>query len=167
MTELKISKVILRERRKLKMTQGELAAALMVSTQAVSNWERGGHPDITLLPRIANYFKISVDELLGNDEAGREKEIDLFMKKFNKAKPAEALTLAKEYYHKYPADFIVLDCLAIAILRNKNCWEKEYPLLKEICEKIISECPWEIYKAKRYRGNEHCLPRGRMGKMEI
>ena len=45
MAELKIAEVILRERRKLKLTQEELANALMVSPQAVSNWERGGYPD--------------------------------------------------------------------------------------------------------------------------
>ena len=40
MAELKIAEVIIRERRKLKLTQEELANALMVSPQAVSNWER-------------------------------------------------------------------------------------------------------------------------------
>ena len=75
MAELKIAEVILRERRKLKLTQEELANALMVSPQAVSNWERGGYPDITLLPRIANYFKITVDELIGNDEASHQADV--------------------------------------------------------------------------------------------
>ncbi len=143
MAELKIAEVILRERRKLKLTQEELANALMVSPQAVSNWERGGYPDITLLPRIANYFKITVDELIGNDEANRKADVELFMSKFNHALPTEQLTLAKEYYIKYPSDFAICDCLAMAILRNKDCWGKDYPLLKEVCEKIISDCTWE------------------------
>ena len=85
MVELKIAEVILRERRKLKLTQEELANALMVSPQAVSNWERGGYPDITLLPRIANYFKITVDELIGNDEASHQADFEFFMSKFNHA----------------------------------------------------------------------------------
>ena len=100
MVELKIAEVILRERRKLKLTQEELANALMVSPQAVSNWERGGYPDITLLPRIANYFKITVDELIGNDEASRQADVEFFMSKFNHSLPAEQLVLAKEYYQK-------------------------------------------------------------------
>ncbi|MBO5981942.1 MAG: helix-turn-helix domain-containing protein, partial [Clostridia bacterium] len=37
MSELKIAESILRERRKLKLTQEELASALNVSPQAVSN----------------------------------------------------------------------------------------------------------------------------------
>ncbi|MBQ7930947.1 MAG: helix-turn-helix transcriptional regulator, partial [Clostridia bacterium] len=61
MADLKIPEVILRERRRKNMTQEELAASLGVSSQAISNWERGGYPDITLLPRIANYFGITVD----------------------------------------------------------------------------------------------------------
>ena len=82
MAELKIAEVILRERRKLKLTQEELANALMVSSQAVSNWERGGYPDITLLPRIANYFKITVDELIGNDAATMDEDMISFGNKY-------------------------------------------------------------------------------------
>lgn len=46
--------------------QQELADVLGVSFQSVSKWETGiTMPDITLLPDIAEYFNISVDELLG------------------------------------------------------------------------------------------------------
>lgn len=46
--------------------QQELADVLGVSFQAVSKWETGiTMPDIMLLPNIAEYFGISVDELLG------------------------------------------------------------------------------------------------------
>ncbi|MDF2539667.1 MAG: hypothetical protein K0S76_2688 [Herbinix sp.] len=46
--------------------QQDLADVLGVSFQSVSKWETGATmPDITLLPDIAEYFKVSVDELLG------------------------------------------------------------------------------------------------------
>ena len=46
--------------------QQELADVLNVSFQSVSKWETGATmPDITLLPSIAEYFNVSVDELLG------------------------------------------------------------------------------------------------------
>lgn len=46
--------------------QQELADVLSVSFQSVSKWETGTTmPDITLLPSIAEYFQVSVDELLG------------------------------------------------------------------------------------------------------
>ena len=70
--ELKIPEVILKKRREKNLTQEELAAALGVSPQAVSNWERGGYPEITLLPGLANLFGITIDELMGNEEISKE-----------------------------------------------------------------------------------------------
>ncbi|MGF7059713.1 helix-turn-helix domain-containing protein [Brassicibacter mesophilus] len=46
--------------------QQDLADVLGVSFQSVSKWETGTTmPDIALLPSIAEYFNVSVDELLG------------------------------------------------------------------------------------------------------
>ena len=48
------------------ISQQDLADVLGVSFQSVSKWETGTTmPDITLLPGIAEYFNVSVDELLG------------------------------------------------------------------------------------------------------
>lgn len=48
------------------ITQEELANALHISYQAISKWENGSsQPDIALLPAIANYFGVSIDELFG------------------------------------------------------------------------------------------------------
>lgn len=46
--------------------QQDLADVLGISFQSVSKWETGTTmPDITLLPSIAEYFNVSIDELLG------------------------------------------------------------------------------------------------------
>lgn len=51
-------------RKNKNMTQEELAEVLSVSAQAVSKWENGiSAPDIELLPILARYFGISMDEL--------------------------------------------------------------------------------------------------------
>ena len=143
MVDLKISEVILRERQKIKLTQEELASKLGVSAQAVSNWERGGYPDIALLPQIANFFHITVDELIGNDEATKQADIESFKKRYGAHSSPDSLALAKEYYRKYPNDFEVCELLAFAIHNNTDTRKGNYHLLKEVCEKILSECTWE------------------------
>ena len=46
--------------------QEDLATALGVTPQAVSRWEaNGGYPDMEMIPSIANYFHITIDELFG------------------------------------------------------------------------------------------------------
>jgi len=64
MTKIKLK---ISELRKSKgIGQWDLAEALGVSVQSVSKWETGATmPDIALLPEIAEYFNVSVDELLG------------------------------------------------------------------------------------------------------
>ena len=47
------------------LTQAELGQKVGVPMQAVSKWERGGTPDIEVLLSIAQYFNVTMDELLG------------------------------------------------------------------------------------------------------
>ena len=48
------------------LTQAELAEACSVTAQAVSKWENDlTAPDISLLPKLAELFHITTDELLG------------------------------------------------------------------------------------------------------
>lgn len=58
------------------LTQEQLAQRLMVTRQAVSNWERGSNlPDIETLIRIATTFDVSLDRLiLGREGNGRMDE---------------------------------------------------------------------------------------------
>ena len=51
--------------------QEDLANALGITNQAVSRWEKdGSYPDMEMIPAIANYFGISIDELFGYEISG-------------------------------------------------------------------------------------------------
>ena len=57
-------------RKKLQLTQENLAEQLGVTAQAVSKWENDQScPDITMLPRLAENFHCTTDELLGIEAA--------------------------------------------------------------------------------------------------
>lgn len=76
---LLIGEKIRRLRRQLDLTQEEVAAHLGISPQSISKWERAdGYPDITMLPSLANYFGVSVDELMGMDELAKKQKYTEF-----------------------------------------------------------------------------------------
>ena len=62
-----VGECIRANRKKMGLTQGQLAQLLGVSVQAVSKWETdGGMPDVSLIVPLANAMHISTDELLCN-----------------------------------------------------------------------------------------------------
>lgn len=57
-------------RRSRNLTQDALAEELGITAQAVSKWENDiSCPDIMMLPQLADYFSVSIDELLRGDNA--------------------------------------------------------------------------------------------------
>ena len=72
--QLNIGTKIRELRRRDGRTQEALAEFLGVTGQAVSRWESGGsYPDMEMVPAIANYFHVSIDELFGYDNDREEK----------------------------------------------------------------------------------------------
>lgn len=67
-TNMNIGNNISLLRKSRNLMQEELAAALGVSAQAVSKWENNSScPDVSLLTDIADFFSVSVDELLRSE----------------------------------------------------------------------------------------------------
>lgn len=63
---LTLGRRILYHRKRLGLTQDQLAEKMGVTAQAVSKWEHDlSCPDVTTVPRLAELFGISTDELLG------------------------------------------------------------------------------------------------------
>lgn len=105
-----IGENIKRLRHEKGITQETLADFLSVSFQSVSRWERGeSYPDITLLPTIAGFFGVSIDELMGMNEARDEAELTELLEEYDglrwdvERKWKTLDTLRK----KYPTDFRV------------------------------------------------------------
>ena len=71
-----IGEKIKRLRKNKNVTQTQLAEALSVSPQSVSKWETHlSAPDISLLPVIARYFGITMDELKEQYDAALEQAV--------------------------------------------------------------------------------------------
>ncbi len=71
MNAARMGTTIAKLRKKLGLTQRQLAEQLNVSDKAVSKWEcGGGYPEITILPAMSELFGVSVDYLLKGDTQG-------------------------------------------------------------------------------------------------
>lgn len=67
-----VGEQILKFRKERGLTQRELGDAIGVSSSAVSQWESGGTPDISLLPALSDILGVTVDSLFGRCETRRE-----------------------------------------------------------------------------------------------
>lgn len=67
--DIKINEVIRNKRHSMNISQEVLAERLGVTVQAVSKWETGlSYPDITMLPRLAEFFEMSLDGLFFGED---------------------------------------------------------------------------------------------------
>ncbi len=84
-------------RKRSRMTQAALAKNLNVSDKAISKWETGlGYPEITLLPRIAAVFGVTIDYLITGERRGITVAGNIVidnLKKLNSGPDKEALSL--------------------------------------------------------------------------
>jgi len=122
--QLNLGQKIRELRRRDGRTQEALADAIGVTSQAVSRWEaNGGYPDMEMIPAIANYFGISIDELFGYDNV-REKRIDEIVSQLtemiNKNNGVnvnidECIQLARNALGEFPANEKIMLRLAVSL----------------------------------------------------
>ncbi len=110
-------------------TQEDLANALSVTSQAVSRWEaNGGFPDMTLIPSIANYFHITIDELFGYNGEREHRKNEILKKAISETKAdgdnTEIISFLQDAAREFPSDADILYqlgyTLALQIAQNKN-----------------------------------------------
>lgn len=136
---MKIHQIIKENRKRRGMTQEELAGYLGVSAPAVNKWERGlSYPDITLLPIIAAYFNLSVDELLGYEPQMVKEDIKKLyhhLAAMFGTKPYEIVKAkCEEYIKKYHACFPLLLQMAVLYLNHLKLAPNSNELLEEAIE---------------------------------
>lgn len=118
--QVKLGEKIRELRRRDNKTQEDLAAAVGVSSQAVSRWEKNlGFPDITLIPTIANFFHVTIDELFGY-ECDRAEKIQKIIDEAYKLrqeddKYEESVAMLREANLEFPNEPMLLYNLAVAI----------------------------------------------------
>ena len=125
------------------VTQEQLGYELGVTSQAVSRWENGAtYPDITMLPVIADFFDVSMDDLMGRGRALDSKERNAFFEKINEMRNCgryeDILAAYDKMLHKHPNDVYLLHGKAISLYRNFQK-DQEISVAKEIislCKKI-------------------------------
>lgn len=83
---MKLNENIANLRKKKDITQEELATAIGVTNQSVSKWESGQCcPDIALLPALADFFEVSIDELMGHKSAQSNETLQIDSQVINRA----------------------------------------------------------------------------------
>ena len=113
MKEINLGRILVENRHKRGITQDELAAYMGVSKAAVSKWETGmTYPDITLLPQLATYFNISIDELIGYEPQMTKEQIRALYRKlatdFSTQPIAQVREQCREITKKYFSCFPLL-----------------------------------------------------------
>ena len=129
MKEMNLGRILIENRHKRGITQDELASHIGVSKGAVSKWENTrSSVDISLLPQLASYFDISIDELIGYQPQMEKEDIqklyirlskDFFVLPFDEVL-AECLEIVKKYYSCYPLLFQLGSLLINHIAQASN-----------------------------------------------
>ena len=156
--ELNIGMNIKRLRLAKGLTQEQLAELLIISTAAVSKWEaKNTYPDITMLFPLAEIFGVTVDELLGYDEAKAKADVDKILAEYQRlyveGRFAEGKELIVNARKKYPHDYRIM---------NKYMWDvaggsagndsktllKNKDELTQLCDCILEGCTQDDLRAE-------------------
>ncbi len=141
--KIKVGAVIKELRIKNRITQESLAVYLGVTPQAVSRWEsETGYPDIELLPSIASFFSVTVDDLLGINQTERNERLEEIHKEIDHLwnfdlPEEEIIPKARKFAEEFPADETIQTFLAsklCVVCLRKN--EPDRELLRET-ERIL------------------------------
>ncbi len=130
MDQVKIGRFIAERRKKVNLTQAQLAEKLNITDKAISKWERGkAMPDVSIMLELCGILEISVNELLNGEEISMEKN--------NEKNEQLLLEMAKEVEQKnktiWTTMWIILGVSVAALLGGLAA-----------CAYLIPEGPWQV-----------------------
>ncbi len=138
-------------RKKRGITQEQLASAIGISFQAVSKWENNiALPDITLVPILANYFGVSLDELFDFSLIKMENEIKTIVDdayEYRESDPEKSRGILEEGLKKYPENDILLNNLLYVITEPDETIRIASELVEKTCD---SEVKYDAFRFLAY-----------------
>ena len=126
------------------ITQEKLAEVLGVTSQSISRWELNiCYPDLELLPIIANYFGVTIDSLLSNDQGSKERDFENFKCKIVEMfdDTTDKINFINEYCRKYPENnyysFQLIDAIKEHLCIHRDKTDKFMPLMLKHVQSLL------------------------------
>lgn len=149
MENIHLAENLIELRKNKKVTQEQLAEFCGVTKASVSKWETAQTlPDILLLPRLAAFFGVSIDKLIGYEmhltmeqihKVYEELAADFATKEFD-----AVMTKCREYIKQYYSCYEFLEKIILLWISHEMlAGEKREELLREakgLCEHILINC---------------------------
>ena len=150
MNTLHIAENILKYRHGKRITQEEVAKYLGVTKASVSKWENAQSiPDVLLLPQLAAFFGVTVDELLGYESQLTDNQIDIIYEElkagFERGEIKDTFVLANAYIRNHYSCHRFLTKMAGLFITHVNMLdtkEEQTSILEQtskICRSVLSE----------------------------
>lgn len=146
--ELYIGQNLKNFRKARNLTQEEVAKHLGISFQSISKWERNdGYPDITMLPVLAHYYGVTIDELIGMNEFESAQALEEINKQWEENRSnnnhSANVQLMRDALKLYPNNALLLVQLSASLERLDGTESEKQEYLRqsiEVQEQIISYC---------------------------
>ena len=143
---MSIGSTVKRLRLEKNITQEQLAEYLSITSRAISQWECDRTaPDISMLPQLADFFEITVDELLGVDEQEKNRIINDVVSEtsamIDRNITEEPIRILRETLKRYPNNDRLLCTLMYALYAASEdpdfCKEHDSEIIS-IADRIFS-----------------------------
>ncbi len=162
---MKMGEKIKALRKEKGISQEALAQVLGVSFQAVSKWETGvTMPDVALVPPIASFFGVSIDELFDYNVWENERRIENICREaasLRGREPVEAERLLRDGLKQYPANETMLTLLLYVMMELPG---REEDIIS-VCKNLLEVCSDDgvKYDVLRILAETYCS----VGKVEL